>query len=137
MRNALFIVLSALSLPAAAQTMEPGQWQFTSTITSSLLPQPQVSTSTQCVSKEDASDPTRFTGKDQAANCKVTPGTRSSDSYSWTVSCPDQNMRGAGKATFGRGAIDSEMQMTVEMGGQKMEMQTRTAGRLQGPCTAK
>ena len=137
MRNALFIVLSALSLPAAAQTMEPGQWQFTSTITSSLLPQPQVSTSTQCVSKEDASDPTRFTGKDQAANCKVTPGTRSSDSYSWTVSCPDQNMRGAGRATFSRGAIDSEMQMTVEMGGQKMEMQTRTAGRLQGPCTAK
>ena len=64
MRNALFIVLSALSLPAAAQTMEPGQWQFTSTITSSLLPQPQVSTSTQCVSKEDASDPTRFTGKE-------------------------------------------------------------------------
>ena len=46
-------------------------------------------------------------------------------------------MRGAGKATFSRGAIDSEMQMTVEMGGQKMEMQTRTAGRLQGPCTAK
>ena len=130
-------VLSAVCLPAAAQTMEPGNWLFTSTITSSLLPQPQTTTSTQCVSKEDASDPTRFTGSGQTANCKVTPGSRSSDSYNWTVSCPDQGMRGAGTARFGRGSIDSEMQMTIETGGQKMEMQTRTAGRLQGPCTAK
>ncbi|MGH8634533.1 MAG: DUF3617 domain-containing protein [Burkholderiales bacterium] len=137
MRLALAIALAAACLPAAAQTMEPGEWQFDSTMTSPTLPKPQSATITQCVSKAEAEDATRFTGKDQSADCQVTPGSRTADSYSWTLSCPQQGMRGAGKARFGRDTIDSEVQMTVEMQGQKMEMTSRTAGRLLGPCRTK
>ena len=137
MRNVLLAVLAAASLPAAAQNMEPGEWQFTTTMTSSMLPQPQSSTLTQCVSKADAEDPTRFTGRGQTADCQVTLGSRTSESYSWTVSCPAQGMRGAGKARFGRGTIDSEMQMSMDMQGQKMELLSRTSGRLLGPCKTK
>ena len=103
MKIALLVLLAAIGLPAAAQTMEPGEWQFTSTLSSSVMPQPQTSVSTQCVSKEDAQDPTRFSGADQAKDCKVTPGARSSDSYSWTVSCPEQGLTGDGKVRFARG----------------------------------
>ena len=77
MKIALLVLLAAIGLPAAAQTMEPGEWQFTSTLSSSVMPQPQTSVSTQCVSKEDAQDPTRFSGAGQAKDCKVTPGARS------------------------------------------------------------
>ena len=136
-KNALLALLVAFSLPAAAQSMEPGEWEFTTTTTSPMMPRPQSATITQCISPADAEDPTSFTGRNQTAECQVTPGSRSSDSYNWTVSCPNQGMRGAGKARFGRGTIESEIQMSMDMQGQKMEMQSRTTGRLLGPCKAK
>lgn len=137
MRITAFTLLAALALPAAAQQMEPGEWEFTSTMTAPGLPKPQVATITQCVSPEDAADPTRFSGKDQTADCQVTPGSRSPELYTWTVSCPKQGMRGDGRARFGRGTIDSELRVTIEGQGQKMEMTSATKGRLLGPCKTK
>ena len=137
MRIACLAALAAFALPAAAQTMEPGEWEFTSTMTSPMLPKPQSATITECVSREDARDPTRFTGRDQTQGCKVTPGNRTSDSYSWTISCPAQGMSGEGRIRFGRGTIDGELRMVVDAQGQKMEMTSRTSGRLTGPCRMK
>lgn len=137
MKAVVFAVLTAFTLPAAAQAMEPGEWQFTSTMTSPTLPAPQSATVTQCVSKADAEDPARFSAGEQASDCKVTPGNRTPGSFSWTISCPQQGMRGAGKARFGRDTIESEVQMTMEMQGQKMEMLSKTSGRRLGPCKTK
>jgi hypothetical protein len=137
MRILLPILLATASLPLAAQTMQPGEWQFTSTLTSPVLPQPQSVTVTQCISKADADDPTRFSPRDQAADCEVTPGSRTPDSYSWAVACPKQGMRGTGKAHFASVTIESEIQISVEIQGQKMDMVSRTSGRRLGPCTTK
>ncbi len=137
MKTLLPLLLAAVCLPAAAQSMEPGEWQFTTTLTSSMAPGAQTSTFTECVSKADAADPTRFTGKDQTAGCQVTPGERSPESYSWTVSCPAQGMRGSGKVRFSYGTIESDMQVSADMQGQKIEMRTRLTGRRLGPCTPK
>jgi hypothetical protein len=117
--------------------MEPGEWQFDVTMTSPMLPKPQATTLTRCMTQADAEDPTRFTATEETADCEVTPGARSADSFSWTVSCPKQGMRGTGQARFGRGTIESEMQMTMEMQGQKMAMLSRTSGRRLGPCKTK
>src|SRR5258706_12741927 len=137
MRTSLLIPLTFIALPAAAQTMEPGQWEITSTMTSPALPKPQVVTRTECISKEDAEDPTRFSGREQTEGCKVTPVARSAEIYSWTVSCPQQGMNGSGKVLFGRGTIEGELRMTLEMQGQKSDMLSRTAGRRVGSCAAK
>lgn len=137
MRTLLTFLLAAASLPLAAQTMEPGEWQFNSTMTSPALPKPQTATITQCISQADAADPTRFTGRDGSADCQVTPGSQTADSYSWTMVCAKQGMRGAGKLRFGRTTLESEMQMTMDLGGQKMEMLSKTSGRRLGPCTTK
>jgi len=136
MRSLLTILLAAASLPVAARAMEPGERQYASTMTSPILPRPQA-TVTQCASKEDAADPTRFTAHSPAADCQVTPGSRTSENYSWTVSCPKQGMRGEGKARFGCGTIESDMQTTMDMQGQKMDMLNRTSGRRLGPCKTK
>ncbi len=137
MRTGLLVFLVLAPLSAIAQTMEPGQWEITSTMTSPALPKPQVVTRTECISKEDAEDPTRFSGREQTQGCKVTPVARSAESYSWTVSCPQQGMNGAGRVLFGRGTIEGELRMTLEMQGQKIDMLSRTAGRRVGSCAAK
>lgn len=128
------LLLAALPPFASAQAMEPGEWQFNSTVSSPMLPGPQTSTFTQCVTPAEAADPTRFTARDQSAGCVVTPGARTPASYSWAVSCPQQGMSGSGTARFAPGAIESEMQVHAEMQGQKLVMSTRVSGRRLGPC---
>lgn len=137
-KSVLFAVLAAASLPAMAQGMQPGQWQFTTTMTSPAMPQPQVGSVSRCVSKADADDPASYLGGDNAAGCVITRGASTPGSYSWTIACEKQGVTGAGKATFDLTKIESEIRMTVTMkeGGQKIEMTNRTQGRYLGPCKA-
>jgi len=139
-RIALFAVLAAAaSLPAAAQNMQPGLWQFTTTMTSPAMQQPQIGTIRKCIGKAEADDPVSFMGGDQAAGCDVTRGASAPGSYSWTIACQKQGVSGTGKAWYGAQKIESEIRMTIALqeGGQKMEMTNRTLGTYVGPCAAK
>lgn len=136
MRIAFFMALALCSLPAAAQ-MRPGEWEFTSTMSSPMLPKPQTSTVRQCISKAEADDPARFANRDQPQDCRMTPGARSAGSFAWTIECPKMGMKGAGKARFAATAVESEMEMSMESQGQKMEMRSSSKGRFVGPCPAK
>jgi hypothetical protein len=136
-RSLMFALLAAAaSLPAMAQIMQPGEWQFTTTMTSPMMQQPQTGSVNKCVSKAEAADPASFTGGDNAAGCEITRGASSPGSYSWTIACPKQGVSGTGKAWYGPDKIDSEIRMSVALqeGGQKMEMTNRTLGRYLGPC---
>ena len=137
-RSLLFAVLAAASLPAMAQGMQPGQWQFTTTMTSPTMPQPQVGTVSKCVSKADADDPASYLGGENASGCVITRGASAPGSYNWTIACEKQGVNGAGKATFDLTKLESEIRMTVTLkeGGQKIEMTNRTQGRYLGPCKA-
>ena len=137
-RIVLFALLAAASLCAAAQNMQPGEWRFTTTMTSPMMQQPQVGTTSKCVSKADADDPASFMGGDNAAGCDITRGPSAPGSYSWTLSCEKQGVSGTGKASYGPDRIESEIRMTVTMkeGGQKIDMTNRTVGRYLGPCKA-
>ena len=131
------IVLLALACPpAAAQQMQPGEWQFTSTVTSPAFPGPQTAAFTNCVKKEDASDPSRWMGrKDYKSDCKVTPGKKTADSYSWQISCPGSKTQGAGTVRFAGGTrMESDTRMTTEQRGRKLEMRTQMSGKRVGPC---
>jgi len=138
-RCLMIVVLAAASLPAAAQYMQPGEWQFTTTMTSPMMQKPQVGTVSKCISKAEADDPASFMGGDQAAGCDVTRGPSAPGRYSWTVACQKQGVTGTGKASFDLTSIESEIRMTVALqeGGQKIEMLNRTQGRYLGPCKAK
>ena len=134
MRSLLCAALAAASLAAHAQGIEPGEWQFTTTMSSPMLPKPQTTVVTQCVTPEDAADPARFTAPQQAQGCIVTPGAKGAGSYSWTLSCPSQGMRGSGTMHYGADAMRGEMRVSVVQQGQTIEMETRTTGRRLGPC---
>jgi len=134
-RAALFAGLLA-SFPAAAQQMQPGEWQFTSTVTSPAFPGPQTATFSNCVKKEDAADPSRWMGKkDYKSDCTVTPGKKTADSYSWQISCPSSRTQGSGTVRFaGDTRMQSDMRMTTEQRGRKLEMRTQMSGKRVGPC---
>ena len=74
--------------------MQPGEWQFTTTMTSPMMQQPQVGNVSKCVSKADADDPTSFLGGDNAAGCAITRGARAPGSYNWTIACEKQGVSG-------------------------------------------
>lgn len=140
--SALFAVLSALAAAspgAAAQTMQPGEWEFTTTMTSPSMQQPQTGTVTKCVSKAEADDPASFMGGEKAGGCEITRGASSPGSYSWSIACPKQGVSGDGKASYGPNRMESEIRMNVALkeGGQTIEMHNRTTGRLLGPCKGK
>ena len=131
------VLLALAAAPAAAQEMQPGEWQFTSTITSPSFPQPQTASFRNCVKKEDTADPSRWTTQKQSpgSDCKVTPGKKTADSYSWTIACPGSKMTGTGLVKFSGGtSLESDMTMRGEMQGRKIEMRTKMSGKRVGAC---
>ena len=136
-RIALFSLL-AVALPAGAQSMEPGLWELSSTLSSPSLPKPQSGTVTHCMSKDDAANPARFVSGPQSKKCTITPGARTPNSFEWAIDCPEQRMSGTGKLRYSRTSIDADMRFTVEpQPGKKLDMQTQVSGRHLGPCPTK
>jgi hypothetical protein len=133
MLRASIAALIALSANAAAQQIEPGEWQFDTTMTSPEMPKPQVSSFTRCVKQEEALDPNQWMGR-QEIDCKVTPGRKTADSATWEMSCPKSGMKGRGSARYSGDRLESEMQMSGEMQGRKFELTTKTSGKRLGPC---
>ena len=134
MRFAVLILLG-LSLPAWSQSLEPGEWELTATTTSRLFPKPQTSTFKRCVKKEDADNPQALMGREANRNdCTVTPGAKSGTQVTWEFTCPKANLRGTGTATIRGDSLESEMQTSMEVQGQRLQMSTRTTGRRLGAC---
>lgn len=132
MRKVACLMLFALCAPALAQEMEPGEWEFVTSMTAPGMPQAQTFTHKRCVTKEDQ-DPSRWSQKGQS-DCKATPGKKSGGVVTWEVSCPKSGMRGSGSARIARTTVDSEMRMSGSAGGQGFEMTTKTTGKRLGAC---
>lgn len=135
MKRVLLAALALLAWPATAAEIEAGEWEFTSTSTSRLLPEPQVVRFRRCIRKEEAQNPDRWmAAPSQQGDCKVIPGRKTSDAYTWTMECPHGNIRGAGSARLSRIAMEGETNMTGELQGQKFDIRTKVSGKRLGPC---
>jgi hypothetical protein len=133
-----FAIAVCLLLPASAfsQGLEPGEWEFNAVTTSPLLPGGQTSVFRRCIKQEDADNPERWMARQsQTGPCQLTPGEKTEDSMLWEVSCPKTNMRGHGVARLtGRGTVVSDLWMTGEFQGYRVETYTKTSGKRLGPC---
>jgi uncharacterized protein DUF3617 len=132
MRKLACLMLITMCAPVLAQEMEPGEWEFNTTMTAPGMPQAQTFTNKRCVTAKD-SDPSRWADKRQG-DCKVSPSKKSGGTYTWEVSCPSSGMRGTGTARVTRSTVESELRLAADMGGQKMEMLTKTTGKRLGAC---
>jgi len=121
--------------PCYAAELEPGEWEFTSTSTSRLFPGPQTASFRRCIRKEEAANPDKWMSQpDPQGDCKLTPGAKTADTYTWSMECPKANMRGTGSARMSGATMEGETHMTGEVQGRKFELRTKVAGRRVGPC---
>jgi hypothetical protein len=137
MLKPILIFLSLVHASALfAQGLEPGEWEFNSVTSSPLLPGGQSRVFKRCIKQEDAENPERWMARQsETGPCQLTPGEKTETSMKWAVSCPKTNLRGNGVARLtGPGEVQSELRMTGEFQGYRVEMNTRTSGRRLGPC---
>jgi hypothetical protein len=133
LRAAAVLIASLPMLAFAA--LEPGEWEFTSVSSSALFPKPQTSTFKRCIKKEEAADPERWmSNPGEKSDCKLTPTTKTPDTYAWTMECPTANMRGSGSARMSGSRLEGETHMTGEAQGRKFDVRTKVTGRRIGPC---
>ena len=133
MKRLLLLVLTMAPGAAIAAEIEPGEWEFTSVSTSRLFPGPQNATFRRCIKKEEAANPDRWMS-DAGQDCKLTPGAKTENSYSWQMVCPKANMSGTGTARMTRATMEGETIMNGEVQGQKFELRTKVTGKRLGPC---
>ena len=126
-------MVALAAFAAQAQQMEAGEWEFTNTMSSPMLPQPQTMTMKRCLTSKEVSDPAGWQPRPES-DCKVTPKGRSGDSVSWDISCPKSGMNGSGTARLAGATVESETKMTMSGQGQSVQMTTKTKGRRVGPC---
>jgi hypothetical protein len=134
-RIALILFLG-MTASAFAQSLEPGEWEFNAVTSSPLFPGGQSLVFKRCIKKEDADNPEAWMARqNETADCKLTPGEKTGSSMKWEVFCPKVNMRGNGIARLtSPGTVESELRMTSEFQGYRVQMNTRTTGRRLGPC---
>lgn len=128
-------LLASTAGPATAAGIEPGEWEFVSISTSRLFPGPQTVTFKRCIRQEEAANPDRWmSDPGKQSDCKLTPGAKTANSYSWQMECPSAKMRGTGTARMTPSTMDGETLMNGEVQGQKFELRTKVTGKRVGLC---
>src|SRR5262245_9031078 len=133
MRKLACLMFFAMCVPALAQEMDPGEWEFTTSMSAPGMPQAQPFTHKRCVTKDDQ-DPSRWSDKKGKSDCTVKPGKKGGGVVTWEVSCPKSGMRGSGTARMARTTVESEMRMSSDAPGKSFEMVTKTTGKRLGAC---
>jgi len=104
---------------AAGPDLNPGKWQFDTTVVMSMSPEPTQQSETKCITKEEAeSDP--LASIVEQGRCKVLSKTESGNSLNFEIECEgDANMkmkmRGKGTFTGDGDSAAGKMDMTMEM----------------------
>ena len=128
---AVCTLILALGLPAFADdtpSVKPGKWQWTMQMDIPGMPfkMPPVKV-THCVTPEDAKS---AVPSDQNKDCKVSDVKVSGNTYSWSVDCPKQKMKGTGEVTYTGDSMTGQMNM--DMDGQASTM--KYSGKWLGNC---
>ena len=137
------ILLAAwLLLPTAAMadsfTMNPGKWEFTTSMTMPMFPKPQITTTTDCITEEEATkDPISDLVND--GNCRILNRKKKGNRLSFEMECRNEGTTSRGKGHFiskGNSASGS-MEMTIkmpQMPAGTMTMKTSWQGKRIGAC---
>jgi hypothetical protein len=136
----------AMSVSLLAQGPGPrrdGNWQVTIEMEMPGMPQrmPPM-TMTQCVTKEQANDPSKIVPEGPGGrggmppDCKVSDMKNEGNKLSWSMKCEGQNaMTGTGEFIYTADTYTGTMKMNMERGGQPMAMTMKYSGKRLGDCT--
>ena len=135
-----WIALSLLVAPVAARAdaipVEPGLWEMTSTVNMPMLPQPKVSTRTDCIEEEEISMDD-VGGEDMGPECSFETAQADESTLQWSFTCPMEGggtSHGEWQATSFGDRVTGSGKVSMEMQGQVMEMTLSWEGKRIGEC---
>jgi len=120
---------------AAGVAIQPGKWEMTSTMTMTMMNQPQTNTVQQCI-EEDELDPEKF-NMDQDNPCKISDIEIDGNTARWSIVCPTQGgmtMDGSWQFTSYGDSISGSGSMSSEMSGQTFGFDMTWSGKRIGDC---
>ena len=131
----LATVFLAGTASAEGVSIHPGMWEMTSTMTMSMMPQPQTNTVSECI-EEDEISPESF-NMDEANPCSITEVVINGSTARWSISCPMQGgqlMEGQWEFTSNGDSISGSGNMSTEFSGQTMAFDMTWKGHRVGDC---
>lgn len=139
--SVLFVTAAPLLHAAAGPNMKPGLWEVTVKMDMAGMPQGmQAQTTQRCVTAKDLEDPRKVgPGADprMTSQCEVSNYRMQGNTATWEMACkgPEQ-MKGTGSMTYEGDRYSGVNRMTMNQGGQVMNMTMNYSGRYLGECKA-
>ena len=129
-----YLLLPASSMAAEAISIEPGMWEITTKMTTSMFPQPRVETTQECM-KDSEIGPDDLV-PDDGGDCTITESKVSGNSMDWTMQCnsPGGVMTGGGNFTSKGNSGHGNMSMNMNIEGQSITMEMAWEGKRTGSC---
>ena len=129
------LVLISISALAEGIPVEPGLWKMTSTVNMPMLPQPRVTTVTECMEKSEITMD-EVGGEGMDPNCTFDMAQVDGNTMKWSVDCPVEGgtSHGEWQATSGGDTVTGEGSLTMSFQGQTMEMTMAWEGQRIGAC---
>ncbi len=126
------VLLMVLSISLSAADFKKGQWEMIYTTTMEGMPIAMpipVRTEQQCIDKDEFIPES---GED--GNCSHSSKRASANKIEWNIDCSDNSMVGKGVMEFSGEAMNGNMEMKMEMMGQKISMKVVIEGKHLGAC---
>lgn len=128
----LVAIMAIVPAQAADHPQKPGKWQMKFQMEMPGMPVkiPPI-TKDICITEEDLKDPQKSVPNDPKSKCTVSDYKVEGQTVSWTMECPEQNMKGTGSVTYTADSYSGQMKMTMG----EQEMTTKYSGKYLGACT--
>jgi hypothetical protein len=133
----ILMVFFLVSFDALADgiSIDPGNWEMTATVKMPMLPQPRVTTTTECI-RENEITPETLSADGMEAGCTFDAEIVGNNTMKWTMDCDQQGGHSSGEweATSHGNTITGGGTITINMEGQAMVMTMNWDGKRIGDC---
>ncbi|MBT8048020.1 MAG: DUF3617 family protein [Xanthomonadales bacterium] len=128
-------ILCASAAQAEGIPVEPGLWEMTSTMTMPMLPQPRVTTVTECMQKSEISMD-EFNTSEMDPACSFSTAEVDGNTLKWSFDCPVEGgtSHGEWEAVSEGDSVSGSGLITMSFQGQTMEMKMSWEGKRIGAC---
>jgi hypothetical protein len=120
---------------AAGVSIQPGLWEMTSTMTMTMMAQPQSNTVKECIEKDELGPDSFNMEKDSP--CQFSDIEIDGNTARWSIDCPTEggpSMQGKWEFTSHGDSISGNGSMNTEYSGQKFGFDMTWTGKRVGPC---
>ena len=129
--------LTAFNVSADGISIEPGKWEMNSVINMPMLPQPRVTTVTECMKDDEITPESMMKEMDNSeADCEMAAEMVGENSMTWTLECSEQmgNSSGQWEATSYGDTLKGDGAITMSVQGQEIVMTMAWEGKRIGEC---